>query len=153
MKKYLFLLVCAVVVFFVASELRIERERIPTESEIVVDLLGEYAFNTPLEVAVLFNEETENRKKREKIKIIILKTNEEYLPKAQRVPDKSIQVIDILNDKLPDYDFGFPVSESASFFRMLTSNSDWGVSTIETSLGHFSLWRRVTDIHHATSLE
>ncbi len=153
MKKYLFLLVSAVVVFFVASQLRIDREHIPTESEIVVDLLENFAFIRPKEVDVLFKEKNADKKRREIILIMVLKTVDEYLPKSSRIEDKASRALEIMRTSLPDYDFGEPVSEKASYFRMLTSDSEWTVSTIETSQGHFSRWKRVTDMFSATSLE
>lgn len=153
MAKYVFLLISAVIVFVIASEMRIERDRIPTKSEKMVELLENYAFSAPKVVEVLLDEEIDNKKTREKVKVIIIRTDTEYLPKAQRVPDKAENVMDILSARLPGNDFGTPLSENASFFRMLTSNSDWAVSTIETTRGHFSLWKRVTDINFASSLE
>ena len=153
MQKYIFLLVAAVIVFFIATEMRLERERIPTEAEKVSELLEDYVFIRPREVSVLFNETTVDNQRREKTLIMVLKSDQEYQPKSQRIPDNSNKIINLMNDSLPDYDFGTPIAEEANFFRMLTADSDWKVSTIETSKGYFSRWKRVTDTFSATSLE
>ena len=106
MQKYLFLLVAAVVVFFVASELRIERERTPTEGEVANNLLENFIVIRPKDVDVLFKEFTVDNKRREKILVMILKSDQEYMPRASRVPDQSSEVIKMMHDSLPDYDFG-----------------------------------------------
>ena len=104
MQKYLFLLVAAVVVFFVASELRIERERIPTEGEKAIELLENFIVIRPREVDVLFKEFTVDNKRREKILIMVLKSDMEFQPRSSRVPDKSTEVIKMMKASLPDHD-------------------------------------------------
>jgi len=153
MQKYLFLLVTVVVVFYVASELRIERERVPTEGEVANKLLEDFIVIRPRDVDVLFKEFTVDNKRREKILVMILKSDQEYMPRASRVPEKSSAVIKMMHESLPDYDFGTPKSEEANFYRLLTSNSEWMVSTIETSKGYYSRWKRITDMFSATSNE
>lgn len=153
MQKYIFLLISAVVVFFVASELRIERERVPTEAEKAIDLVENFIVIRPKEVDVLFKEFTVDNKRREKILVMILKSDQEFQPKSSRVPDKSSNVIDMMNASLPEQDFGTPKAEDANFYRMITADSEWMVSTIETSKGYYSRWKRVTDMFSATSLE
>ena len=153
MQKYLFLLVSAVVVFFVASELRIERERIPTEGEKAIELLENFIVIRPREVDVLFKEFTVDNKRREKVLIMVLKSDMEFQPRSSRVVDSSENVIKMMKASLPEHDFGTPKAEDANFYRMLTSDSEWMVSTIETSEGYFSRWKRITDMFSATSLE
>jgi len=153
MKKYIFLLIAAAITFFVASELRIERERIPTEAEVVSDMLENFVFVRPREIEVLYKKETVDNKERQKILVLVLKSDEEYLPKSQRIVDNAENIILNFKTLLPDYDFGTAKEGNPSFFRMLTADSEWSVSTIKTTQGYFSQWKRVTDIFSATSLE
>ena len=153
MKKYVFLLIAAVIAFVVGTELRLERERVPTEAELVVDFLEDYAFVRPREVTVLLKETTVDKKRREKKLVLVLKSDEEYLPKSQRIKDDDAKVLGIFQDSVPDYDFGTVEPGSASYFHMLTFDAEWKVSTIKTSNGHFSHWEQVTDLFSASSLE
>jgi len=153
MKKYIFLLIAALIAFFVGTELRIERERIPTESELVIEFLEDFSFTNPRELNVLLKHKTVDKKRRENILVLVLKTDQEYWPKSQRIKDDTDKVMDIFKASLPDYDFGVPEKGTASYFRMLTFDSAWEVSTIQTSNGYFSRWKQVTDIFSASTLE
>jgi len=153
MQKYVFLVVVAVVVFVVATQMRLAREHVPTKSEIVIELLEDYAFMRPKYVDVLFKEEHTDKERRENILIMVLKTNDPYQPKAQLVPDQASRALEIMQKDLPDYDFGEPVSDKAEYYRMLSADSEWTVSLLETSKGKFSRWKRVTDMFSIKSNE
>ena len=154
MRGLIFLVVIIPFILLIVSELseslKETPEHLKTEQQKVVEMLEDFTFNTPAQMEVLLNREHIDNKTRERIKTIVLKTDEEYLPKTQRVPDKADNVIAILEKSLPNGQFGQAKSDTGSFFRMLTANSEWLVYSIETDQGHFSRWERRADVYQAT---
>jgi len=147
LKAIIFFIVVLPFIFLLAVQLDEPPEHLKTEKEKLVDLLEDLTFNTPKEIIILSNEEHFDQKTRVKIKTLILKTNEEYLPKSPRILNKAKTVLDRLKTGLPAHDFGEPKSTQAHSFRWLTPNSEWIVSSVETSYGHFSRWEKTTDVH------
>ncbi len=147
MKAVIFLIVILPFAFLLTAEFDEPPEHLKTEKEKLVDLLEDLTFNTPKEIIILSNDDHFNPKTRVKIKTLILKTNEEYLPKSPRISNKAQIVLDALKTDLPAHDFGEPTSTQAHSFRWLTPNSEWLVSSVETSNGYFSRWKKTTDVH------
>ncbi len=121
-------------------------EHMKTDWERIREQLGPYAFNTPKDIEVLLRRQSVDQKTRERIERLILKTNEEFLPRTPRIPDSVDNVMRALRKYLPDYDFGEPVVEEGSYFHWLSPNTKWFVSSIETSRGHFSFWEKRMDV-------
>lgn len=142
MRQLVFLIFILPFVFLLALSLREPPEESLTEDKKIAALLEDMTFNTPKQIKVLANKEYNDNTKREHVKTIVLKTNEEYLPRTPRIQDKSRVVLDMLKKEVPDYDFGTPVNEYASYFRWLTPNGEWTASSVVTSQGDFSIWER-----------
>lgn len=147
MRGLLFLIAIVPLALMLAAQFKSESDRVPTEKEQIVSLLEDMTFNTPRRIQVLLNEDRLDKEKRQRIKTIILKTDEEYLPKSQRIVDKAPVVLDILRKDLAGHDFGTAVGDKASYFRWLTSDAEWTLSSVETSNGHYSRWEGVGDIY------
>lgn len=119
-----------------------------TAQQKVERILKGLTFTTPQSFDVLLNEERVDKNKRESIKLLLLKSDVEYLPMSPRVEDKLEPALDVFKKDLPNYDFGKPLGEKASYFRMLTSNErDWNVITIQTDKGYFSRWEQRADLY------
>jgi hypothetical protein len=142
MKQLLFLIIILPFVFLLGLSLRDEPEESLTEDKKIAALLEDMTFNTPKTITVLLNTEHNDNATRQRVKTIVLKTNEEYLPRTPRIQDKSQAVIGLLKKEVPNYDFGAPINEQGSYFRWLTPNGEWTASSVETSLGNFSIWER-----------
>jgi len=118
-----------------------------SEKDIVMELLEDITFNTPLRVNILFNEQFVDKKSRIRYNTLIVKTDEEYLPKSPKNPDNSANALEILHESLPDYNFGIPVSDKASYSHLLIGNAEWTISSLHTDRGHFSKWVKKVDVH------
>ncbi|MDH5544608.1 MAG: hypothetical protein OEZ43_03380 [Gammaproteobacteria bacterium] len=155
MKGLLFLVVIIPFALLLVSEctqsVKETPEHLKTEQEKVTTLLKDFTFNTPGNIDVLLHRDQVDNKTRERVKTIVLKTNVEYLPKTPRITDKASEVLAILQQTLPEQDFGQAVNDEGSFFRMMTANSEWFVYTVETTSGHYSRWERRADVYQATS--
>jgi len=147
MKAVIFLIVILPFALLLTAQFKETPEHLKTEKEKLVDLLEDLTFNTPKEIIVLSNEDHFDPKTRVTIKTLILKTNEEYLPKSPPISNKAKTVLETLKTDLPEHDFGEPKSTQAHSFRWLTPSSEWLVSSVETSYGHFSRWKKTTDVH------
>ena len=147
MRALIFFIIIIPFVLLIMAQCHEKPEHLKTESEKIADLLEDLTFNTPKEITVLFNNDYADQKTREKIKTLILKTDEEYLPKSPKISNKPETVLNALHTSLPDHDFGKPSGTEANYFRWLTSNSEWTVSAVKTSQGYFSHWQKVTDVH------
>jgi len=148
MKALIFFLIVTPFVLLIMAQCHEKPEHLKTESEKVVDLLEDFTINTPDKITVLFNNDYVDNKTREKIMTLILQTDEEYRPKSPKISNKSHTVLNALQTSLPEHDFGQPSGTDANYFRWLASaNSEWTVSAVETSLGFFSHWQKVTDVH------
>lgn len=150
MKRFLILLLIIPVAYFAGVSLRDEPEGPKTDKEIVLEQFEDLTINKPGNADVLVNRKQVNKQTKEIVKTIVLKTHEELLPKAQRIPHSANDVISEMNRHLPDYDFGAPEGEG-SYFRLLTSNADWQVTSAKTTNGYFSQWVQVTDIHQLSN--
>lgn len=142
MKKWIFLIIILPFVFILGVALRDEPEETLTEDKKIVALLEGMTFNTPKQISVISNIERNDNATHQRVKTIVLKTDEEYLPRSPKIPDNAAIVLEMLKREVPNYDFGVPIHEQASNFRWLTPNGDWTVSSLTTSQGEFSLWER-----------
>lgn len=152
MRQLILLIVIVPFILLIVSELQQQFREIPedelTDQQKVERALDGMTFNTPSEMDVLINREYVDNSKRERVKLIIVRSEGEYLPMSPRIDDKSVSVLSILRKDLPEYDFGVPENEQASYFRMLTSNQrDWNVVSLKTDKGYFSRWEQRTDLH------
>jgi len=145
MKALIFTIIIALLGFIVISDLRDPPEHMQTEADKVKDFLEDYAFNTPKHIGVLFQDEVDIKDSRKVIKTIIVRSNEEFLPKSPRAPDKYTVVLNEMKKHLPEHNFGEQVSEKGSFFSWVSPDAQWNVSSIETSMGHYSKWVRSAD--------
>lgn len=151
MRAFIFLLVALPFVFFLTSGIRDALYEPPeeslAESEKVARTLEKLAFVTPKEIVVLFNDERVDKDAREQFKTIVLKTDEEYLPRSPKIKEKPETVLSILKRDMPDYDFGRSVDETAAYFRFLMPDSEWNIISIQTSNGYFSRWEQRSDLY------
>ena len=145
MKALVFTIIIALLGFIVLSDLRDPPEHMQTEADKVKEFLEDYAFNTPKHIGVLHQDEVENKETRKIVKTIILRSNQEYLPKSPRIADDYQTTLNEMKEDLPNHDFGEQVSEESSFFSWLSPDAQWSVSAIETSKGHYSKWVRSAD--------
>lgn len=151
MKGLLFIIVLAVFAYTLGTAFRETPEHMLTETEKVQRFLADFTFNKPSEITVLYDNQRVDNKTRETIKTLILKTDEEYLPKSPKVPDTFDNVITLLKNSVPSHDFGEQTGVEGGYFQWLTKNSTWTVSSIETSNGHYSRWERRTDVYQVTN--
>ncbi len=151
MKLLVFTIILAALVFIVAVDTREKPEHLQTEADKVENLLEDYVFNTPKQISVLYQQEDEDKKTRERIKTIVLKTDEEYVPKSPRIPNGFQAVLDEMQSHLPDYDFGEQVSEKATLFHWLSPGANWVVTSIVTTNGYYSRWERRMDVHQLSN--
>lgn len=152
MRRLIFLIVAIPFILLLASQVQQALYEPPeselTESERVVRLLENSTFNTPKEISVLLNKDHVDKQARVEFKTIVLKTDEEYLPRSPKSDVEANKVMKILTGDMPEQDFGQPVNDKAAHFRWLTpGGEEWTVSSIETSLGHFSRWKRRADLY------
>ncbi len=151
MKMLLFTIIIGILVFIVAVDTREKPEHLLTKADKVERMLEDYTFNTPKQISVLYQQEHEDKKTRERVKVIVLQTNEEYLPKSPKMPDSFQTVLNELKIHIPDQDFGEQVAEKAAYFQWLSPNSSWVVTSIETTNGHFSRWEKRADVHQLSN--
>lgn len=152
MQRILILLVLIPVAYIISVSFRSEPEGPKSDKEIVLEQFEDLTINQPKTISVLLNRKQTNQQTREIVKTYILKTYEELLPKAQRIPHSADDVITEMNRHLPDYEFGAPEGKG-SFFRLVNANEDWQVTAVKTSEGYYSQWVQVTDIHQLRSNE
>ena len=118
----------------------------PTDKEIVVKLLEDITFDTPPRISILFNEQFVDKRSRMRYNTLVLKTDEEYLPKSPKNPDNSNNTLKKLKDSLPEYDFGKPLNNKSNYSHLLIGNAEWTISFIQTDRGHFSKWVKKVDV-------
>jgi len=118
-----------------------------SEKDVVMELLEDITFNTPPRVSILFNEQFVDKKSRVRYNTLIVKTDEEYLPKSPKNPDNATNALEILKESLPEYNFGKPMSEKAHYSHLLIGNAEWTISLLHTDRGHFSKWVKKVDVH------
>lgn len=151
MRAFIFLLVALPFVFFLASGVRDAFYEPPeeslTESEKVARTLEKLVFVTPKEIVVLLNDERVDKNAREQFKTIILKTDEEYLPRSPKIKEKPETVLSIIKKDMPDHDLGEVVDETAAYFRFLMPDSEWNIVSIKTSSGYYSRWEQRSDLY------
>lgn len=150
MNRFLILLLIIPIAYFAGVWLRDEPDGPKSDNEILLEQFKDLTINQPKSITALLDRKQVNKQTREIVKTFILKTHEELLPKAQRVPHSAEDIISEMNRHLPEYDFGAP-EDKGSYFRLLTSNADWQVTAVKTSNGYFSQWVQVTDIHQLTN--
>jgi len=151
MRGLIFVTVIAMVAFIVVNELRDPPESMLTERDKIERFLADYTFNSPKDIVVLFQREDVDNKTREKVKTLVLRTDEEYIPRSPRIPDQSMRVFTALTAMVPEHDFGAPIDERAGYFQWLGPNTQWKVSSVVTSTGHYSLWERREDVYQLTN--
>lgn len=118
-----------------------------SDKDIAMELLEDITFNTPPRISILHNEQFVDKQARIRYNTLILKTDEEYLPKSPKNPDNSANALEILQENLPDYNFGNPVSDKASYSHLLIGNAEWTISLLHTDRGYFSKWVKKVDVH------
>ena len=121
-------------------------DAVPSEKDIVIKLLEDITFNTPPRVSILLNEQFVDKQSRIRYNTLVLKTDEEYLPKSPKNPDNSKNTLQKLNDSLPDYNFGKPIDNKSNYSHFLIGNAEWTVSYIQTDRGYFSKWVKKVDV-------
>jgi len=124
-----------------------EVEEEKSEKEIVLEMLEDITFNTPPRISVLRNEQYVDKSARIRYNTLILKTDQEYLPKSPKNPYLSTKVMEELKADLPSHKFGEPMNKDASYSRFLFANAEWTVSWAQTDSGFYSKWVKKEDIH------
>ncbi len=122
-----------------------------SEREEVKAILADITFNTPKRVNVLLNEQFLDKKSRIRYNTYVFKTDEAYLPKSPKNPDTAANALEILQTALPEYDFGEPMNDEASYSRLLIGNAEWTISSLHTTYGHFSKWVKQVDAYQLLS--
>lgn len=122
-----------------------------SEKDKIERFLTDYTFNTPAEITVLHDQESLDQDTRMRVRTLLLKSNEEYLPMSPRISDQADRVLGALKSTVSGYDFGVPVEGGASYFQWLSPTSEWKVSSLQTDKGHFSLWERRADVYQLTN--
>jgi len=151
MKQFLLFIAIIPVVLIVATEFSKKPDQAMTEREKLMDTLNDMTFNRPERITVLIDETTVDKKARERVRTLVLKTNEEYVPKSQRRKSSTDAVLKLLKEKLPEYEFGEIVNSEASFFHLLSPRAEWAVSSLETNKGFYSRWESREDFHSITN--
>ena len=150
MRGFIFLVVALPFVYFLASGVKDALYEPPedslTEPEKVARTLEKLAFAAPKNIEVLLNDERVDKGAREQFKTIILKTDEEYLPRSPKIKEKPELVLNVIKKDIPDYSFGEIVEGSAAYFRFLMPNSEWNIVSIQTSNGYISRWEQRSDL-------
>jgi hypothetical protein len=151
MRGLIFLVVAVPFVLLLASQLQQTFHEPPeselSEAERVERLLENSVFNTPKKIDVLLNKDHVDKQARVEYKTVILKTDEEYLPRSPKSLVAADKVMQILHNDMPEQDFGQAVGDKGGHFRWLTpGGEEWTVSSIETSLGFISRWKRRADM-------
>lgn len=150
MKALIFFIILAPLVFMLGAELRDTPEELLTDSEKVQRILEDYTFNTPQKIDVLLHVDTIDNDKRERVKTIILKTDELYLPKSPKAPESAKQIHSAIQKSIPDIPVAELSDDKGLYFHWLTPNDSWTVLAIETQDGFYSRWERRADQFQAT---
>lgn len=146
MNRFLIILILVPIAYIAGVWFKDEPQGLKSEKEKILEQFEDLTINQPKTITILVNRKQVNKQTREIVKTYVLKTYEELLPKAQRIPHAADDVIQEMNRHLPEYDFGEP-EDKGSFYRLLSANADWQVTAVQTPKGYFSQWVQVTDMH------
>jgi len=122
-----------------------------SETDLAIEMLEDITFNKPPRVKLLFNEQFVDKQSRIRYNTLIFKTDKEFMSKSPKNPDSNTNVLDLMKENLPEYNFGTPIEDKASYSHMLLGNAEWTVVSIESDLGHFSKWVKKVDVNQLLS--
>ncbi|HFE38776.1 MAG TPA: hypothetical protein ENK06_10235 [Gammaproteobacteria bacterium] len=132
--------------YFAGSENQ-EADKFVSERDEAKELLADITFNTPKRINILLHERHVDKKTRTRYTTLVFKTDEEYLPKSPKNFASSADVLKILQTTLPEYDFGEPISDKASYSHLLIGNAEWTISSLHSTHGYFSQWVKQMDVY------
>ena len=151
MRAFILLLVVLPFVYFLASGVRDAFQEPPedslSESEKIARSLEKMVFETPGEITVLLDNKRVDKDARVAFRTLVLKTDEEYLPRSPKIEEKAESVLKVIKKELPDLDLGEIVDGTAAYFRFLMPDSEWNIVSIKTSNGYYSRWEQRSDLY------